>query len=189
MWFVELLKVIIWPALVGGLVWVFHPQLKLLLGRIKEGKILGVELMLEAYKASEFEQTVSAYMPGASWLGKQATSAEITVELSTRRLASYYFMAHDLTLCWSAVVSGAPRNMIVHTLTCAIDHSGKIGLSNTPFHGALVQILGDAKATKDADWTPELRRIEGRKLWTIARKTGDLLLQIFPDRPASSEGR
>jgi len=175
-----LLAMTAWPVVVLSFAWYFRNALGALINRAFSVKALGVELLAgstaDIFAARAFEEDVGQFMPEGSW-SHQVEATKNEIRLDANRAVNIYFFSHDIMLCYCALITMAEASTIVHTLNCAVDHVQRFGLKDTIFHRALAKMLVDARETKEADWTPQRRRQEARKLWLIARTVGNLFEQ------------
>jgi hypothetical protein len=176
---------LVWPAIVLFFGWYFRNAIGALINRAFSMKAFGVELLAgstgDLLAARAFEEDVGPFTPPGSW-SHQIEASKAQFQFDPQKAGNIYFFSHDLMLCYCALITMADSGMINHTLTCAVDHVQRFGLKDTIIHKALAKMHDNALSTKEADWTPQRRRQEARKLWLIARTVGNLLEQAYPTR-------
>jgi len=182
---VTLLTPIAWPIVALVAILIFRKQLARLLNRLKGAKGYGVEVVTLSVDetrglAAEFANSVRDFMPSGNWAAGQPAKQNAPIHIGPKKSENFYFFSHDLMLCYTALLTGAEPDIIVHTLRSAIAHLEQIA-PNTPYQKGLLRILKDAERTSDADWTEKRRAQEARKVWLISRSFGDVIQRICRD--------
>jgi hypothetical protein len=179
---VTLLTPIAWPIVVIMVVLLFRKQLSILLGRLKGAKGYGVEVVTcDVYEthelAAEFTNNVRDFLPSGNWTEGLQGEQRWIIQLGPEKAENFYFFSHNLMLCYTALLTGADSEIIIHTLRSAITHIEKFA-KDSPYHLGLVVLLKQAEKNTEADWTEKRRRLNARKIWLISRNLGDKIQQI-----------
>jgi|GEM_PF-4034921 len=104
---------------------------------------------------------------------------KITIDQAgLRNAASVYFFSHDLMLCEAALLTGAHKNYVVHTLNCALDHLAKIGFGRTPFQVQLTQIAVECHEMPEQGFPPDRRSALAAEVFRLSRAVGDIIFQL-----------
>jgi hypothetical protein len=120
---------IAWPLITLAIVWWFRKELVALIRRVTRIGAPGIDVFLEAmgdYSAqlsptqSALDNDVGIFLPEGSPL-HQVEGSESSFQIDAKKAGYVYFGSHDLMLCYFALISEGEKEMIVHTLTCAVD--------------------------------------------------------------------
>jgi hypothetical protein len=167
-----------WPIVALCFIFIFRKQLRVVISRIKGGKGGGFEIITQDFGdgllTREFTDSIRDVMPDGSWDTGEKPLDGVRVVIGPRMAGSIYYLSHDLMLCYCALITGAEREIIVHTLRTANSNIEKFAI-NTKLHLGLRKLLQEAEKTDEGDWTEKRRKSDARKIWLISRHMGEVI--------------
>lgn len=163
-----------WPTAVVLLGWMFKKEIKALFTRLEKFRGPG-DIALEFSLKQHAENELIA----------ESVKSEKGVGQWQQKVASTFWLAHDLIWTIDVMLRGAPKQYIIYGLRQSLHHITEIGLSESSFGSKLKRLNEIAEESIESDWTEEKRHSVATDLFSLRDELGALVKLEQPDyRPS-----
>ncbi|MCK4714292.1 MAG: hypothetical protein KAT35_01865 [Candidatus Aenigmarchaeota archaeon] len=158
---VDILEVVVWPALLLVVVLYFRQPLKGLLKRLKKAQVPGVFEFLESAHDSPHTPP------------RQEAAGSLAKLFATDKPASAYWLGSDLMWTVDMILRGAPKEIILRGLKQSLHHFDSLGLKDEPDGTILTKLKVKMARMLDKELNTQVRNEYAKELLQVMTRTGD----------------
>ena len=165
-------SILFWQVILCAFLFSFKDEISSFLTRLRKAEILGQKILAgdvrERQAKGGMEADVGPILAGQGL----SVPRDFKPVLNPTAL---YFLGHDLTLTYTALLTGSRQPIIELTMRSASAHLATLGFDKTDVGGKFSRILQQIQETKSTDWTAEMREEIANDIWVMLRFFGGII--------------